>query len=133
VRYLPTPLGIGLLVAGLCVIASPLVTFLIFAGTFLVLALVIAVAVRRRKRSGRPTARTPEEELSDWQRFVANRRRWAPWESACYVAIAAAFILIDGLTLGTILIAAGFGFLLVARWLIEPRTWDEIARRLAGP
>jgi Mg2+/citrate symporter len=133
VRYLPTPLGIALLVAGLCVIASPLVTFLIIGGTFVVLGLGIAVAVQRRKRSGGATRKTPEEELSAWQRFVANRRRWAPWESACYVAIAAAFILIDGLTLGTILIAAGFGLLLVARWVIEPRTWDDIARRLAGP
>ena len=132
-RYLPTPLGIALLVAGLCVIASPLVTFLILGGTFLVLGLGIAAAVRRRKRSGGAIRKTPEEELSAWQGFVANRRRWAPWESACYVAIAGAFILIDGLTLGTILIAAGFGLLLVARWVIEPRTWDDIARRLAGP
>ena len=65
--------------------------------------------------------------------IVATRRRWALRESAIYVVIAAALIWIDGLTLGTILVAGGFGLLLIARWFIEPRTWDEVSRKLAAP
>src|SRR5512132_1163557 len=34
---------------------------------------------------------------------------------------------------GNDLIAAGFGCLLISRWLVEPRTWAEITRRLAAP
>jgi membrane protein implicated in regulation of membrane protease activity len=132
-RHLPTPLGIGLIAAGLSLIISPRVAVLLFAGSGVALALVIAVAVARGKRSGRATGKTASEELSDWREFAARRRRSAPLESAVYVLIALALILLEGLTLGTILIAAGFGCLLIARWLVEPRTWAEITRRLAAP
>jgi hypothetical protein len=132
-RHLPTPLGIGLLVAGLSLLTSPRVAVLLFAGMGVALALVIAVAAARRKRSGGATGRTASEELSDWQEFAARRRRSAPLESSVYVLIAVGLIWLEGLTLGTILIAAGFGCLLLARWLLEPRTWAEITRRLAAP
>jgi hypothetical protein len=127
---LPTPLGIALLIAGLSVVSSPHLVFLILAGAALIFALVIFVAWLLRRRSGRPVQLTPAEESSDWQHFMANRRRWAPWESAIFVVIEGVFIWVDGLTLGTILMAAGFACLLVSRWLIEPRTWAEVTRRL---
>jgi hypothetical protein len=132
-RHLPTPLGIGLIVAGLSLVASPRVAVLLFAGMGVALALVSAVAAARRKRSGRGTGRTASEELSDWQEFAARRRRSAPLESAVYVLSAVGLIWLEGLTLGTILIAAGFGCLLISRWFVEPRTWAEITRRLAAP
>jgi hypothetical protein len=132
-RHLPTPLGVGLVVAGLSVISSPRLVVLLFVGMGVVLVVVIAAAVAARERSRQPVARTPSEELSNWQGFVARRRRSAPWESAVYVFIAGVFIWLDGLTLGTILIAAGLGFLLISRWLVEPRTWAEITQRLAAP
>jgi hypothetical protein len=132
-RHLPTPLGIGLLVAGLSLITSPRVAVLLFAGMGVALALIIAAAAVRRKRSGGATDRTASEELSDWQEFAARRRRSAPLESSVYVLIAVGSIWLDGLTLGTILIAGGFACLLLARWLVEPRTWAEITRRLAAP
>jgi hypothetical protein len=132
-RQLPTPLGIGLIAAGLSLITSPRVAVLLFAGMGVALALVIAVALARGKRAGRATGRTASEELSDWREFAARRRRTAPLESAVYVLSAVGLIWLEGLTLGTILIAAGFGCLLISRWLVEPRTWAEITRRLAAP
>jgi hypothetical protein len=132
-RHLPTPLGIGLLVAGLSLITSPRVAVLLFAGMGVALALVIAAGAARRKRSGAATGRTASEELSDWQGFAARRRRSAPLESSVYVLIAVGLIWLEGLNLGTILIAAGFACLLLSRWLVEPRTWAEITRRLAAP
>jgi hypothetical protein len=132
-RHLPTPLGIGLVVVGFTMVTSPLVALLFYGGVALVITLVITRAVIRRKRSGGGREWTPARELSEWERFVATRRRWALRESAIYVLIAAALIWVDGLTLGTILIAAGFGLLLIARWFVEPRTWAEVTRRLAAP
>jgi hypothetical protein len=132
-RHLPTPLGIALLIAGLSLIASPRVAVLLFLGVGVGLPLVIALAAARRKGSGSPRDSAASEELSHWQEFAARRRRSAPWESAFYAVICAALIWLDGLTLGTILIVAGFGFLLLARWFVEPRTWGEITRRLTAP
>jgi hypothetical protein len=132
-RHLPTPLGFGFLVTGLSLITSPRVAVLLFAGMGVALALVIAAGAAQRKRSGAATGRTESEELSDWQEFAARRRRSAPLESSVYVLIAVGLIWLEGLNLGTILIAAGFGCLLLARWLVEPRTWAEITRRLAAP
>jgi hypothetical protein len=132
-RHLTTPLGIGLLVAGLSLITSPRVAVLLFAGMGVALALVIAAGAARRKRSGAATGRTASEELSDWQDFAARRRRSAPLESSVYILIAVGLIWLEGLSLGTILIAAGLACLLLARWLVEPRTWAEITRRLAAP
>ena len=132
-RHLPTPLGIGLLVAGLSLITSPRVAVLLFAGMGVALALVIAAGAARRKRFGAATGRTASEELTDWQEFAARRRRSAPLESSVYVLIAVGLIWLEGLNLGTILIAAGLACLLLARWLVEPRTWAEITRRLAAP
>ncbi len=131
--HLPTPLGIGLLFAGFSVISSPRLVILLFIGVGVVLALVLAAALAARRRSRQVAERTPLEELSDWQGFAARRRRSAPWESAAYVIIVGVVIWLEGLTLGTILIAAGFGFLLISRWLVEPRTWAEITQRLAAP
>src|SRR5947208_904114 len=102
-RHIPTPLGIGLIVVGFTMLTSPLVALLFYGGVALVIALVITTAVIRRKRSGGARQWTPAKELSEWERFVATRRRWALRESAIYVVIAAALIWIDGLTLGTIL------------------------------
>lgn len=126
-------MGIGLVVVGFTMVTSPLVALLFYGGVALVITLVITRAVIRRKRSGGGREWTPARELSEWERFVATRRRWALRESAIYVLIAAALIWVDGLTLGTILIAAGFGLLLIARWFVEPRTWAEVTRRLAAP
>ena len=131
-RYLPTPLGIGLIVAGLSVITSPRAVILLFAGTGAVLALLIALAVARRKRSGDPREHTASEEMSRWREFEARRRRSAPWESAFYLLIAVMSVWLEGHTLGTILIVAGVGFLLISRWLVEPHIWAEITRRLAA-
>jgi hypothetical protein len=132
-RHIPTPLGIGLVVIGFTLLTSPLAALLFYGGVALVLTLVITAAVIRRKRSGKRREWTPAKELSEWERFVTTRRRWALRESAIYVFIAAALIWLDGLTLGTVLVAAGFGLLLIARWFIEPRTWEEVTRRLAAP
>ena|SRR5436305_10162231 len=132
-RHLATPLGICLIVLGFILLSSPLVALLFFAGVALVLTLVITAAVIRRKRSGKAREWTPAKELSEWERFVATRRRWALRESAIYVLIVVAVIWLDGLTLGSILIAAGFGLLLVARWFVEPGTWAEVTRWLAAP
>jgi hypothetical protein len=131
-RYLPTPLGIGLIVAGLSVITSPRAVILLFAGTGAVLALLIALAVARRKRSGDPREHIASEEMSRWREFEARRRKSAPWESAFYLLIAVMSVWLEGLTLGTILIVAGVGFLLISRWLVEPHIWAEITRRLAA-
>jgi hypothetical protein len=132
-RYLPTPLGIGLVVAGLSVITSPRAVILLFAGTGAVLALLIALAVARRKRSGDAREQTASEEMSRWREFEARRRNSAPWESALYLLIAVMPVWLEGLTLGTILIVAGVGFLLISRWLVEPHIWAEITRRLTAP
>ena len=124
-RYLPTPLGVGLIVAGLSVITSPRTVLLLLAGTGAVLALLIALAVARRKRSGEPREQTASEEISRLREFEARRRRSAPWESAFYLLIAVMSVWLEGLTLGTILIVAGVGFLLISRWLVEPHIWAE--------
>jgi hypothetical protein len=131
--YLPTPLGIGLIFGGVSVLTSTRVAVLVFAGAAAALAALLAIEAMRRRRSAHPTARSESEELSDWRRFVARRRRSAPRESVLYVLIAGAIVWFDGFRLGTILIATGFGLLLVARWLAEPRIWAEVTRRLAGP
>jgi hypothetical protein len=127
---LPTPLGIALLIAGLSVVGSPQLVFGVLAGGALFCALLVFVAWLLRRRSGRPVQLTPAEESSNWQRFMASRRRWAPLESALFLVVEGVFIWVDGLTLGTILMAAGFACLLVSRWLVEPRTWAEVTRRL---
>lgn len=132
-RHLQTPLGIGLIFAGLSVLASARTAVVVFAGIGVVLALLVAVAAARRRRSVHARSRGESEELSDWRRFAARRRRSAPRDSALYVLIAGAFIWLDGISLGTILIATGFGLLLAARWFVEPRIWAEVTRRLAGP
>jgi predicted histidine transporter YuiF (NhaC family) len=132
-RHLPTPLGIGFIFAGLSVLTSARTAVLAFAGLGVVLGLLVAVAAARWKRSTHARSRRESEELSDWRRFAAGRRRSAPWESALYVLIAGALIWLDGLRLGTILIATGFGLLLAARWFVEPRIWAEVTRRLAAP
>jgi hypothetical protein len=132
-RYLPTPLGVGLILAGLSVITSPRTVILLLAGTGAVLALLIALAVARRKRSGEPRKQTASEEISRWREFEARRRRSAPWESAFYLLIAVMSVWLEGLTLGTILIVAGVGLLLISRWLVEPHIWAEITRRLTAP
>jgi hypothetical protein len=132
-RYLPTPVGIGLIVAGLSVITNPHAVILLFAGTAAVLALLIALAVARRKRSGDPREHTASEEMSRWREFEARRRKSAPWESVFYLLIAVMSVWLEGLTLGTILIVAGVGFLLISRWLVEPHIWAEITRRLTVP
>jgi hypothetical protein len=132
-RYLPTPLGVGLILAGLSVITSPRTVILLLAGTGAVLALLIALAVARRKRSGEPREQAASGEISRWREFEARRRRSAPWESAFYLLIAVMSVLLEGLTLGTILIVAGVGFLLISRWLVEPHIWAEITRRLTAP
>jgi purine-cytosine permease-like protein len=131
--HLPAPLGFVLLIAGFSIVSSPRTVLLVLAAAVLIAGLVIVAAWLLRRRSGRPVQLTPAEESSDWQRFTASRRRWAGLESGCYVLIAAAVIWLDGLDLGTVLIAAGFGFLLVSRWLVEPRTWAEVTRRLSEP
>jgi hypothetical protein len=133
IRYLPVPLGLGLIFAGFSVLTSTRAAVLILVGLGVLLAVVVSVAARRRRRTRQMTARTPTEELNEWRRFVARRRRSAPWESAIYALIVGAFIWLEGVDLGTILIAAGFGLLLVARWVVEPRTWSEVTRRLADP
>jgi hypothetical protein len=135
-RHLPTPLGLGLIIAGLSLITSPRIVILVVAGVGALFALIVAVAFVRSRRSGNaPTGagRTASEEASAWQQFTARRRRAAPWESAFYLLIAGGLIWLEGLTLGTILIAAGIGSLLIARWFVEPRTWAEVTRRLATP
>lgn len=129
---IPTALGIGLFVAGFALILSPIVSVLIFGGTALGLGSVIAALVRR-KRPDIGTDRTQAQEVSDWQDFVKSRRRWAPWESLFCVYIVGVLIYIEGLTLGTILIIAGFGVLLAKTWFIEPRTLAEITHRKAAP
>ena len=131
-RLLPTPLGIGFIFAGLCVLSSARIAILVFGGLGVVLALLIAVAAWRWKRS-HAGSRRESKELSDWRRFAAGRRRSAPWESVLYVLVAGAFIWLDGFRLGTILIAIGFGLLLAARWFVEPRIWAEVTRRLSAP
>jgi hypothetical protein len=134
-RHLPTPLGIGLIIAGLSLIASPRIAILLFAGVGLLTAVVVGVAVVRRRRFARPpgAGRTAPEEAAAWEQFTARRRRTAPWESASYVLVAGALIWLEGLTLGTILVAAGIACLLIARWFVEPRTWADVAKRLAAP
>jgi hypothetical protein len=134
-RHLPTPFGIGLIFAGLSLITSPRVALLLFAGVGLLSVLVVATARARRRRSDTPAGagRTVGDEAAAWRAFTARRRRAAPWESASYVLLAGALIWLEGLTLGTILVAAGIGCLLFARWFIEPRTWADVARRLAAP
>ena len=132
-RLLPTPLGIGFIFAGLCVLTSARTAVLVFGGLGLVLALLIAAAAWRWKRSTHARSRRESEELSDWRRFAAGRRRSAPRESVLYVLVAGAFIWLDGFRLGTILIAIGFGLLLAARWFVEPRIWAEVTRRLSAP
>ena len=132
-RHLPTPLGIGLLVAGLSLITSPRVAVLLFAGMGVALAFVIAAGAARRKRSG-ASPRTSASRIAPPTLFWRlRRRRSAPLESSVYVLIAVGLIWLEGLNLGTILIAAGLACLLLARWLVEPRTWAEITRRLAAP
>jgi hypothetical protein len=132
-RLLPTPLGIGFIFAGLCVLTSARTAVLVFGGLGVVLALLIAVAAWRWKRSPQARSRRESEELSDWRRFAAGRRSSAPRESVLYVLVAGAFIWFDGFRLGTILIAIGFGLLLAARWFVEPRIWAEVTRRLSPP
>lgn len=131
IRYLPTLLGLGLIVAGISEVTSPRLAGLSILGLGVLVALVVSAAARRRRRTGQTTAGSATQELNEWRSFAARRRRSAPWESAGYVLIAAAFIWLEGLDLGTILIAAGFGLLLIARWFVEPRTWAEVSRRLA--
>jgi hypothetical protein len=132
-RHLPAPLGLVLVFAGLSVITSSRTAVLLFAAVGVVLGLLVLVAAAHMRRSGRAADRTGAEERSDLRRFAARRRSSAPWESATYVLVAGGLIWLDGLTLGTILIAAGFGLLLIARLLVEPRTWAEVTRRLGDP
>lgn len=132
-RLLPTPLGIALVFVGLSLITSGREAGRIFLGIGAVLALIVAMAAVRRRRSGQVAARARAEESSYWLKLAARRRRSAPWESACYALIVAGLIWLGGITAGTILITAGIALLLVSRWLIEPRTWAEIARRSADP
>lgn len=131
--HLPTPLGFLLLIAGFSLVSSPRTVLLVLVAAVLVACLVIVAAWLLRRRSGKPVQLSAAEETSDWERFIANRRRWASLESGCYVLIAGALIWLHGIDLGTALIAAGFGFLLVSRWLVEPRTWAEVTRRLSEP
>jgi hypothetical protein len=129
--FLPTPLGIGLIFAGLSVLTSTREAFLIFCGIALVLAAAIAIAAARRSRAGPAGDRTASDDLSHWRQFAAGRRRSAPLESVIYLLIAGGSIWVEGLSLGTILIVAGTLLLLTSRWLVEPRIWAEVTRRLA--
>jgi hypothetical protein len=130
-RHLVTPLGIALVVAGFSVLTSPHLVALLLLGFGAVLAAALVIAAIWRRGSSPPVGLTHPEEVSHWQRFAARRRRSAPWESAFYVAIAGAIIWLDGLNLGTILVAAGFGILVLSRWFVEPGIWAELTRRLA--
>jgi hypothetical protein len=132
-RLLPTPLGIALVFAGLSLITSVREAGLIFLAIGVVLGAIIAAAAVRRRRSGQSPLRTEAEELGYWRGFAARRRRSAPLESAFYLLILAGVFWLDGITVGALLIAAGFVLLLTSRWLIEPRTWAELTRRLTEP
>ena len=130
--FIPNLLACALFGIGMSVLWSPVPAAILYVPLIVGMLLFLGFVDRRRRRlSSSPNAeRTTSEELAEWQRFRAERRRERPWHAVFGVFLVAATLGFLGVRLGTVLLATGFGVWLVDLLLVAPWLQADLELRM---